>query len=79
MPKDINYLFDLVIGTKGLKNDSALSSLLEVTPPVVSKLRHHRIEAGPSIILALIERGNLTLEEIRAVIPRMTIEERDRV
>ena len=70
MPQNINDLLDRVIAGKRLKNDSALAALLEVTPPVISKLRHHRIEAGPSIVLALVELAGVPLADVRAVVPR---------
>src|SRR5471032_812695 len=38
-----NHLLDILLGKMQLKNDAALSRLLEVAPPVISKIRHHRL------------------------------------
>lgn len=70
---NINILLDRVIAEKRLKNDAALSRLLEVAPPVVSKLRRFHLEVGPSIILKLHELGDIPLAEIRAEFPRKPI------
>ncbi len=41
-----NHLLDILLGKMQLKNDAALSRLLEVAPPVISKIRHHRLPVG---------------------------------
>jgi hypothetical protein len=41
-----NALIDVLIKTMSLKNDAALSRVLEVAPPVISKIRHGRLEFG---------------------------------
>jgi hypothetical protein len=43
-----NALIDVLIKTMSLKNDAALSRVLEVAPPVISKIRHGRLEFGPT-------------------------------
>jgi len=65
-----NAVLDLAIERNRLKNDAALARLLEIAPPVVSKLRHDRLPVGPSIILSLVELAGLTLEEVRTYFPR---------
>lgn len=67
---NINVLLDRVINEKLLKNDAALSRVLEVAPPVTIKLRRGHIAVGPSIILALVELGGIPLADIRAMFPR---------
>jgi len=67
---NINRLFDRVIAEKGLPSDAALSRLLEVTPSVICRMRSHKILPGASIILALVERGDIPLADVRAAIPR---------
>ena len=74
MSNNINVLLDRVIDNKQLKNDAALSRLLEVGPPVISKLRHFRLDPGASIILAMIELGGLSLAEIREELPRKSLD-----
>lgn len=68
--ENINALLNRVINEKLLKNDAALSRLLEVAPPVVSKLRRGKLTVGPSIILTLVELGGIPLADIRAMFPR---------
>lgn len=74
MENNINVLFDRVIRNKPLKNDAALARLLNVAPPVVSKMRRFRLDVGPSMILSLVELGGLSLDEIRAEIPRKPLD-----
>lgn len=71
MQNNINAIFDRAISDNRLKNDAALSRLLEVDPPVISKMRRNKLDVGPSIILSLVELGGIPLADIRAVIPRL--------
>ena len=41
---DPNNLLDTLIKQLHLKNDAALSRALEVAPPVISKIRHRRLQ-----------------------------------
>lgn len=74
MPKEINpslngnKLFDRLLDENNLKNDAALSRELEVSAPVISKLRHGKLPFGPSIILAIHEKFGMPVKEIRAVL-----------
>jgi plasmid maintenance system antidote protein VapI len=49
----------------GIKNDAALSRMLKVAPPVVSKWRTGRLELGASGILKLHETFGMPVKEIR--------------
>jgi len=68
---DPNGLLDAITARLNLKNDAALSRLLEVAPPVISKLRHFRLPVGDSLIVRLLDREIMTLAEIRAFVPRV--------
>lgn len=70
---DMNPILDRIMVEKGLKNDAALSRLLDWSPPVISKLRHDKLPIGPSTILTLVELGGIPLEDIRAVVPRQRL------
>lgn len=51
-----------------VKTDAALAADLGVTPPVISKIRHHALPVGPSMIIRIAHRANLTLKEIYALL-----------
>jgi hypothetical protein len=59
--KFINDLIDLL----KLKNDAALSRLLKVAPPVISKIRIKRLVVGASFLVRLHEVTNLPISELR--------------
>src|SRR5476649_1467108 len=50
-----NRLLDTLIENLRLKNDAALSRALEVAPPVISKIRHHRLPVGASLLIRMHE------------------------
>ena len=43
---DPSHLLDTLRERMQLKNDAALSRLLEVAPPVISKIRHRALPVG---------------------------------
>lgn len=60
-----NHLLDTLIGKLHLKNDAALSRMLEVAPPVISKVRHHRLPVGASILIRMHEISDLSIRDLR--------------
>lgn len=64
---DPNNLLDALIDRLGLKNDAALSRLLEVAPPVISKIRHRRLPVGASLLIRMHEVSDLSIQELRAL------------
>lgn len=60
-----NKLLDLLIDRGNLKNDAALSRMLKVAPPVVSKLRNGALPIGPSMVLNIHETFDLPVAAIR--------------
>ncbi len=62
---DPNNLIDSLIEKLGLKNDAALSRLLDVAPPVISKIRHRRLPVGASILIRMHEVSNLSVKDLR--------------
>ncbi|MDQ9172488.1 hypothetical protein Q8A64_18985 [Oxalobacteraceae bacterium R-40] len=62
---DPNALLDTLIARLQLKNDAALCRLLEVGPPVISKIRHKRLPVGSSMLIRMHEISNLTIRELR--------------
>lgn len=56
-------LLNDIIQAQELKNDAELARLIEVSPPVISKLRHGRLVMGPGVLIAFSEAtGRSTLD-----------------
>jgi plasmid maintenance system antidote protein VapI len=58
-------LLDTIVERMHLKNDAALSRLLKVAPPVISKLRTGRLALGAAMILSMHENADMAVAEIR--------------
>ncbi|MES2934319.1 MAG: hypothetical protein V4805_12630 [Pseudomonadota bacterium] len=62
---DPNPLLDTLLEKLRLKNDAALSRLLEVAPPVISKIRHHKLPVGASMLIRMHEVSQFSIRELR--------------
>lgn len=62
---DPNSLLDTLISKLRLKNDAALCRALEVTPPVISKIRHKRLPIGASMLIRMHEVSEMSIRELR--------------
>lgn len=62
---DPGHLLDSLIDKLNLKNDAALARALEIAPPVISKIRHHRLPVGASLLIRMHEISDLTIKELR--------------
>lgn len=60
-----NRLLDVLLENLHLKNDAALSRALEVGPPVISKIRHHRLPVGASLLIRMHEVSELSIRDLR--------------
>lgn len=60
-----NRVLDAIIDKLQLKNDAALARALEVAPPVISKIRHHTLAIGATILLRMHEISDLSIRELR--------------
>lgn len=60
-----NHLLDTLIQRMKLKNDAALARLVEVAPPVISKIRHGRLPVGASLLIRMHEETNISIAELR--------------
>jgi hypothetical protein len=67
---DPNRVLDAVIQKLKLKNDAALSRVLEVAPPVISKIRHNTLPIGATILLRMHEVSDFSIRELRALMVR---------
>jgi hypothetical protein len=62
---DPDQLLASLIGRLNLKNDAALSRALEVSPPVISKIRHRRLPVTASLLIRMHEVSTLSIAELR--------------
>lgn len=62
---DPDNLLDTLISKLNLKNDAALSRLLEVAPPIISKIRHRRLPVGASLLICIHEVSGISIMELR--------------
>ena len=60
-----NHFLDILLGKMQLKNDAALSRMLEVAPPVISKIRHHRLPVGASLLIRMHEVTGMSIRDLR--------------
>ncbi|WP_407305418.1 hypothetical protein [Acinetobacter sp.] len=65
---DPNRLLNHLLDVNFLKNDAALCALLEVTPPRICKIRHHRLPIGASMLIRIHEVNGLTFKEMREIL-----------
>jgi plasmid maintenance system antidote protein VapI len=63
-----NYLLDELIKKLNLKNDAALSRVLEVAPPVISKIRHRTLPIGATILIRMHEVSDFSIRELREML-----------
>lgn len=63
---DQNRLIDHLLSRFELKNDAALARTLDVAPPVISKVRHHRMLVGASLMIRILDKFDISLAEIRS-------------
>jgi len=67
---DPNRVLDAIIARLRLKNDAALSKLLEVAPPVISKIRHSTLPIGATLLIRMHEESDFSISELRALMIR---------
>ncbi len=63
-----NYLLDELIARLELKNDAALARMLEVAPPVISKIRHHTLPIGATILIRMHEVSDFSIRELKEML-----------
>jgi hypothetical protein len=68
---DPNRVLDAIINKLKLKNDAALSRVLEVAPPVISKIRHSTLPIGATILLRMHEVSDFSIRELRTLMLRV--------
>jgi hypothetical protein len=69
-----NDIFDIIKDEFGLKNDRQLSEFLEITPSVLSRLRHGKMTFTPTYLLAIHDATDWSLDKIRGYLPGSSIQ-----
>ena len=64
---DPNRVLDAIISRLRLKNDAALSRLLDVAPPVISKIRHSTLPIGATLLIRMHEESDFSIGQLRAL------------
>ncbi len=62
-----NQLLDTLKERMDLKTDAELSRVLEVAAPIISKIRHAKLTVGPSILLRIHEKSDISIRELKAL------------
>lgn len=62
---DPGHFIDQISRVLQVKNDAALGRALDVPPPVISKIRHGRLDIGPTLLVRIHEATELSIHEIR--------------
>ena len=60
-----NKLLDTLIEKLHLKNDAELCRVLEVQPPIISKIRHRKLNVGATILLRMHETSTIPIRELK--------------
>ncbi|MGS0741585.1 hypothetical protein ACVBEF_07100 [Glaciimonas sp. GG7] len=64
-PYEPGRLIDMLIQIVHVKNDLALSKVLEVAPPIISKIRNGKMPVGVSILMRMHEATGLPIRQLR--------------
>ena len=67
-------IFDIIKDEFGLKNDRQMSEFLEITPSVLSRLRHGKMTFTPTYLLAVHDATDWSLDKIRGYLPGSSIQ-----
>ncbi|KAF3999789.1 hypothetical protein [Glaciimonas immobilis] len=62
-----DQLLDALLATLHLKNDAQLCRVLNVGPPMISKIRHRRLPIGAPLLIRMHEESKLSIAELRAM------------
>lgn len=62
---DPNHLLDVLLARLELKNDAALSRVLDVARPVLVSIREQSLGVGAWLLLRMAEASNLSIADLR--------------
>lgn len=63
-----NHFLDMLIIEMSLKNDAGLSRVLEVAPPVISKIRHGHLSVGATLLISAHEESGMSIKSMKAIL-----------
>ncbi|UUZ51959.1 hypothetical protein LP420_03670 [Massilia sp. B-10] len=63
-----NKLLDTLIEKMNLKNDAELCRVLEVQPPIISKIRHRKLAVGATILLRMHEKSDMSIRDLEGIV-----------
>jgi hypothetical protein len=63
-----NRLLDTLLLKLQIRNNAALSRLLDVAAPVLSNIRHGRSSVGPSLLLRMHDVSGISIRELKALL-----------
>lgn len=63
-----NKLLDTLIQHMSLKNDAELCRVLEVQPPIISKIRHRKLAVGATILLRMHEKSDISIKDLKELV-----------
>lgn len=66
--RNANDLFDMIIRDQGHKNDAALSRALEVSRPVISKIRSGRAPFTDIMLIVVHEATGMSIKELKTLL-----------
>ena len=49
------------------RSDAELCRVLEVQPPIISKIRHRKLNVGATILLRMHEKSQIPIAELKAL------------
>ncbi len=62
---DPNRLLDALREQLDVTSDVALARLLEIPPPVLSKIRHNKLAVGASVLLRMHDLTGISIRDLR--------------
>lgn len=62
---DPNHLLDVLIRKLRLRNDAHLCQVLDLAPPVLSKIRRGRLPLGAPILIRMQDASRFDLKKLR--------------
>jgi hypothetical protein len=62
---DPDNLLDVLRANLSLKNDAALARALEVSSPIISKIRHRHLAVGGALLIRIHEVTGLDISDLR--------------
>jgi plasmid maintenance system antidote protein VapI len=67
MREKSNALIDHLLERFNLGTDAALARMMELQPPVISKMRHGKMSLTPSFILKVHDTFDIPVKEIKQI------------